>query len=75
MAAGEIPTADSLINANMTCRDERDGGGTPPSNLTATVSICSQGSVCLEGDLGVYCECYFQRSTSKEVDSPRQANY
>ncbi|CAM9095530.1 unnamed protein product, partial [Laminaria digitata] len=78
--AGELPTADSLTNANTTCRDrggqasQDDTSSSPSSPSTSSSDVspknssspCSEGSVCLEGDLGVYCQCYLQRSTSKQ---------
>lgn len=52
--AGELPTANAFTNANHTCQH----------------SLCSEGSACMEGDLGVYCECYYPQRTngsSKQV--------
>ena len=43
----------SLINVDLQCSES----GSP----------CSPGSVCLEGELGVYCQCYERYSTSEEV--------
>eukprot|EP00752_Nemacystus_decipiens_P007772 g6941.t1 len=52
-----------MINVNVTCEDfvEEGGGGNPPS------SPCSEGSTCLNGDLGVYCLCYMRESTSEQT--------
>ncbi|CBJ32402.1 adhesin-like protein [Ectocarpus siliculosus] len=51
----QLPSADSFINLNLTC------------NSSSAVSPCGEGSWCLEGDLGVYCEHYQLRSTMEEV--------
>ena len=51
--ASEIPVNASLINVDLNCSES----GSP----------CSLESTCLEGDLGVYCHCYTQYSTSEEV--------
>lgn len=32
-------------------------------------AVCTGGSACVEGDLGVYCECYKRRSDGEEVSS------
>ena len=49
------PKGEYLTNADASC----EGGSTPP---------CSDGSPCLDGDLGVYCLCYGRASnTSQEV--------
>lgn len=58
-AASTVPTANSLITVNVTC----DGEGSE----TGTDFPCSPGSMCLDGDVGVFCECYEQRSTGVEV--------
>lgn len=50
----QLPSADTFINLNLTCD-------------SSAVSPCGEGSWCLEGDLGVYCERYQLRSTSEEV--------
>lgn len=49
-----VPTAIELIDVNITCSGEGE-------------SPCSSGSTCLEGDLGVYCECYPRQSNPNEV--------
>lgn len=61
--AGELPDASSLTNANLRCGD----GGGDDSTSTSPSYPCSEGSDCLDGDLGVYCQCYEQRSSLKEV--------
>lgn len=55
----EIPAADSLVNVNLTCSGAGEGEATSPP--------CSEGSLCLEGDVGVYCQCYMSKSTGNEV--------
>ena len=67
--AQELPAADSFTNAKMTCQDgqEEVSQGMTSSSSSSSSSPCSEGSVCLEGDLGVYCQCYRQRSTMKQV--------
>ncbi|CAM9587167.1 unnamed protein product [Ectocarpus fasciculatus] len=50
----QLPSADTFINLNLTCD-------------SSAVSPCGEGSWCLGGDLGVYCERYQLRSTSEEV--------
>ncbi|CAB1104673.1 unnamed protein product [Ectocarpus sp. CCAP 1310/34] len=50
----QLPSADRFINLNLTCD-------------SSAVSPCGEGSWCLEGDLGVYCERYQLRSTLEEV--------
>ncbi|CAM9574874.1 unnamed protein product, partial [Ectocarpus sp. 12 AP-2014] len=50
----QLPSADSFINLNLACD-------------SSAVSPCGEGSWCLEGDLGVYCERYQLRSTLEEV--------
>lgn len=70
---GEIPNANSFVNANLTCGVDvlEDSGGTGAASSSGAVpSVCSEGSACLNGDLGVYCECYFPQRTldsTKEV--------
>ncbi|CAN0430328.1 unnamed protein product, partial [Ascophyllum nodosum] len=49
--ASEIPMNASLINVALACSE----GGGP----------CSNNSVCLEGEFGVYCQCYDQYSSSE----------
>ena len=75
--AGELPTAGSLTNANITCRhggEESSQGITSSSNSSSASSPCSEGSLCLEGDVGVYCQCYLQRSTLKQVRALHKTN-
>ncbi|CAN0557818.1 unnamed protein product, partial [Ectocarpus sp. 12 AP-2014] len=50
----QLPSADSFINLNLACD-------------SSAVLPCGEGSWCLEGDLGVYCEHYQLRSTLEEV--------
>lgn len=73
----KVPKADSLINVNVTC----DGGsageegaagaggganGSTPS-ASSSSSPCSDGSLCINGYLGVYCLCYLRESALEEV--------
>ncbi|CAM9180304.1 unnamed protein product, partial [Ascophyllum nodosum] len=51
--ASEIAVNASLINVDLHCSKS----GSP----------CSPESTCLEGDLGVYCHCYTQYSTSDDI--------
>lgn len=68
--AGNIPSANSLINVNLTC----DGGeAAAAGDDEALLSLCSKGSTCLDGDLGVYCQCYMRESTLNEVRPRRGA--
>lgn len=62
-SVNEIPTADTFTNVEIKCEDNvvEDEG--------SSSSLCSEGSLCLEGDLGVYCQCYKNESTSEEVTS------
>ncbi|CAB1100085.1 unnamed protein product [Ectocarpus sp. CCAP 1310/34] len=55
--ANEIPTAHSLMNVNVTCDGWMRFSSTPP---------CSEGSPCIDGDLGVYCQCYTRESSIAE---------
>ncbi|CAM9271368.1 unnamed protein product, partial [Ectocarpus sp. 8 AP-2014] len=55
--ANEIPTAHSLINVNVACDEWMPFSSTPP---------CSEGSPCIDGDLGVYCQCYTRESSIAE---------
>lgn len=66
--AVERPNATSLTTANFKCVDALEGaGGGDESTSTSQYSPCS-GSVCLDGDLGVYCQCYYpKRANSDEV--------
>lgn len=78
--AGEVPTAKFLDNGEVTCEttvewDDDDGdsdSGSDDGDTSSTSSTppCSGGSVCLDGDLGVYCQCYKRISTSEEVKTP-----
>ena len=77
-SSGTFPTADSLTNTNITCRDGVPWAGTqsqddPSSSLSSSEAPpCSNGSACLEGDLGVYCPCYIQRSSLRQAcNTPR----
>ncbi|CAN0005479.1 unnamed protein product [Ectocarpus fasciculatus] len=55
--ANVIPTAGSLINVDVTCDEWMPYSSTPP---------CSEGSQCIDGDLGVYCQCYTRESSIAE---------
>ncbi|CAN0138387.1 unnamed protein product, partial [Pylaiella littoralis] len=55
--ASELPRANSFANVNLTC-----DGVLPPSSSP----LCSEGSSCLDGDLGVYCHCYKRESTGED---------
>lgn len=57
-----VPSASSLTNVKITCDSIWDN-----TKIDEGFSICSNGSVCLNGDFGVYCQCYVRRFTSKEV--------
>lgn len=50
--------ADALMNINITCDGWARHSPSPP---------CSEGSLCLDGDMGVYCQCYTRESTLEEV--------
>lgn len=54
-----IPVADGLSNVNVTCSGAGDEQALSPP--------CSEGSSCVEGDVGVYCQCYVSESTGNEV--------
>lgn len=54
--AGGIPTGDNITTVRFTCDGGGDGETDPP---------CSDGSVCLDGDLGVYCQCHVRASTTE----------
>ncbi|CAN0008375.1 unnamed protein product, partial [Scytosiphon promiscuus] len=56
--ANQVPTAESLMNIDLTCDSGMPLYPAPP---------CSPGSVCIDGDLGVYCECYVRESTLEET--------
>lgn len=51
----------SLIDADLSCIDGIDG------DSDAFSQVCSEGSPCLDGDLGVYCRCYSRPPTGVEV--------
>lgn len=66
--AGELPSAKSLTNANVKCGDIVDGraGGGEPTSSGAPYSLCSQDTECRNGDLGVYCQCYYTKQSNWE---------
>lgn len=72
-SAGELPNANSFTNAKHTCQVEvqsESGEIGEASSASSAQHVCSEGSACLDGDLGVYCECYYPRRTinsSKQV--------
>lgn len=76
--AGEIPTAQFLVNGELTCEtivewdDDNDSDSDSDDGSTSSSSTwpCSEGSVCLDGDLGVYCQCYQRIFTLEEVKTP-----
>lgn len=72
-AAGALPSANSFTNTNHRCGDVLPGsGGTGRPSNNFQQALCSEGSACLKGDLGVYCECYYPMRTinsSKQVFS------
>lgn len=51
-----IPNVDSMINVNVECKDSTGS------------SLCSPGSTCIQGDVGVYCECYVPEFSGEEVN-------
>lgn len=57
---------ESLINVNVTC-DGSAGEGQAGGAGSASSSPCSDGSLCLNGDLGVYCTCYVRESSLEKV--------
>lgn len=61
-SSAEIPTADELVNVNLSCADGWDAQDGSSSSW-----VCSDGSLCLDGDLGVYCQCYESMFTGEEV--------
>ena len=63
------PKGESLINVDVTCdRWEKEGGGAGGANVSSFASSpCSEGSLCLDGDLGVLCPCYVRESTLEQV--------
>ena len=67
--AGELPDASSLTNANLRCGDG-GGGGVDESTNTSSSYPCTEGSVCLDGDLGVYCQCYSQTVSYTHLTLP-----
>lgn len=50
-----FPNVLSIISVNLSCDTIGDEHG------------CSEGSTCVDGDLGVYCQCYIPKFTRKEV--------
>eukprot|EP00904_Undaria_pinnatifida_P010820 jgi/Undpi1/6869/HiC_scaffold_21.g09345.m1 len=66
--AGELPSAMSLTNANVKCGDPLDGraGGGESMTSGATYSLCSPDTECRDGDLGVYCQCYYTEQSNRE---------
>lgn len=72
-SSAEIPTADELVNVNLSCAD-----GWDPQDGSSSSRVCSDGSLCLDGDLGVYCQCYESMFTGEEVGTvcgPGQAAF
>ena len=70
--AGVLPDADSFTNRNITGNKDvaAESGGAGELSSGSTPYVCSEGSACLDGDLGVYCECYYPQRTinsSKQV--------
>lgn len=59
---GVAPDVDDIINVDVECVD--DGG---------VDSLCSDGSSCINADLGVFCQCYVRRSDGEEVGSGGEA--
>lgn len=51
--ASELPVNAALINVALNCSES----GSP----------CITGSTCLEGDMGVYCQCYERYFSKAEV--------
>lgn len=80
--AGKTPTAGFLLNGNVTCEtslggegdddgsDDESDGDDGETSSSSFISPCSEGSECLDGDLGVYCRCYMRESTLEEVKDP-----
>ena len=61
-----VPKSNSMTNTNVTCEalaKQRGGRGTSASSSYP----CSEGSTCLDGDLGVYCQCYERESSWEQV--------
>lgn len=72
--AGELPNANSFTNAKHTCQvdvQSESGEIGEASTASSVRHVCSETSACLEGDLGVYCECYYPQRT---IDSSNQVN-
>ena len=69
--AGVLPDADSFTNRNITCNKDvaAESGDAGELSGGSTPDVCSEGSACLDGDLGVYCECYYPQRT---ISSLRQ---
>ena len=70
--AGMLPDAKSFTNHIITCIDNvaADSVDAGESSGGSSSDLCSEGSACLDGDLGVYCECYYPQRTinsSKQV--------
>ena len=70
--AGVLPDADSFTNRNITCNKDvaAESGDAGELSGGSSPDVCSEGSACLDGDLGVYCECYYPQRTinsSKQV--------
>ena len=70
--AGVLPDADSFTNRNITCNKDvaAESGDAGELSGGSSPDVCSEGSACLDGDLGVYCECYYPQrtiSSSKRV--------
>ncbi|CAM9101274.1 unnamed protein product, partial [Laminaria digitata] len=70
--AGELPHANSFTNANHTCEVVLPGsGGADLSSSGSQRTPCSGGSACADGDLGVYCECYYPQRTMSSTKQER----
>lgn len=52
---GVIPSVELMITATTTCATVGDEDG------------CSENSSCVDGDLGIYCQCYTPKFTQNEV--------
>lgn len=55
---GEFPLVSLDSSASVKCEDSEDS------------SLCSKGSTCMNGDLGVFCQCYTGSISENEVASP-----
>lgn len=62
--AGVLPDANNIMNVNLNC-SIGDGEETDGDDKRVFRS-CSEGSLCVEADLGVYCGCYLQNSMGNE---------